>query len=78
MLCEIKVNQFAHLQKLVNQSTLIKAHVVEITKACTVASMKARNSLVLRCKEKYINWKKEQNITYNSQYLNNIFHLSVI
>ena len=31
---------------------------IEITKACTVAFMKARNSLVVRCREKYVNWKR--------------------
>ena len=32
---------------------------IEITKACTVASMKARNSLVVvQCREKKVNWKK--------------------
>ena len=38
---------------LANQSTLNKAHAIEITKACTVAFMKARNSLVVvvRCRE---------------------------
>ena len=31
---------------------------IEITKACTVAFMKARNSLVVQCREKHVNWKK--------------------
>ena len=32
---------------------------IETTKACTVASMKARNSLVVvQCREKKVNWKK--------------------
>ena len=35
-----------------------KAHVVEVTKACTVAFMKGRNYLVIRCREKHGNWKK--------------------
>ena len=42
----------------ISQLTLNKAHVIEITKACTVAFMKARNSLVFRCKEELVNWKK--------------------
>ena len=33
---------------------------IEITKACTVAFMKARNSLVVRCREKHVNWKKRK------------------
>ena len=33
---------------------------IEITKACTVAFMKAINSLVVRYGEKDINWKKKQ------------------
>ena len=39
--------KFAHFQKLSNQSTLNKAHVIEITKACIVAFMKAINLLVV-------------------------------
>ena len=35
-----------------------KAHVIEITKACTVALMKARNSLVVHCRKKHVNWQK--------------------
>ena len=31
----------------------------EITKVCTVAIMKARNSLVVQCREKKVNWKKK-------------------
>ena len=42
----------AHFEKLANQSTLNKAHVIEITKACIVAFLKARNSLVAWCREK--------------------------
>ena len=57
-----QTNQIAHLQKLANQSTLNKAHMIERTKACTVAFMKARNSLVVPCKEKHVNWKKKQKI----------------
>ena len=54
-----QTNQIAHLQKLANQSTLNKAHMIEITKACTADFMKARNSLVVRCREKHVNWKKK-------------------
>ena len=32
---------------------------IEITKACTVAFMKARNSLVVQCREKHVNWRKK-------------------
>ena len=39
---------------------LNKAHVIEITKACIVAFMKARNSLVVPCREKRVNWKKTE------------------
>ena len=31
---------------------MLKAHVIEITKTCVDAFMKARNSLVLRCRER--------------------------
>ena len=47
-----KLIKFAHLQKLANQSILNKAHVIEITNACIVAFMKARNSSAVWCKEK--------------------------
>ena len=43
--------KFAHLQQLANQLTLNGGHVIEITKACTVTFMKARNCLVFRCRE---------------------------
>ena len=60
MLREFKqTNGIAHLQKLANQSTLNKAHVIEITKVCTVALMKAKDSLVVRFKEKHVNWQKK-------------------
>ena len=42
----------------------------EITKACTVAFMKARNSLVVRCREKRANWKKTKKTSRNYE---NIF-----
>ena len=35
-----------------------KAHAIEITKAHTIAFMKTRNSLVVRCRKKRVNWKK--------------------
>ena len=42
---------------------------IEIPKACTVVSMKARNSLVVQCREKKANWKKEaedrENLFFN-------------
>ena len=38
-----------------------------VTMACTVAFMKARKSLVVRCREKYANWKK------NRRYGENLF-----
>ena len=52
--------KFSHLKKLANQSTLNEAHVIEITKACTVVFMKSRNSLVVRFREKCDNWKKQK------------------
>ena len=53
VLCEIQRNQSNLLTfvKLANQSTLNKAHMIEITKACIVAFMKARNSSVVSCRE---------------------------
>ena len=45
-----KLINFAHLWNLANQSILNKAHVIETTKACTVAFMKARSSFVVQCK----------------------------
>ena len=33
---------------------------IDITKACTVAFIKARNSLVDRCRKKHVNWKKKE------------------
>ena len=44
--------KFAHLEKLTNQLTWNGAHALEIIKVCTVAFMKARNPLVVRCREK--------------------------
>ena len=54
--------KFAHLWKLASQSTLNMANVIEITKACTVAFMKAKNSLVVQCREELVNWEKKQKI----------------
>ena len=33
---------------------------IEITKACIVDFMKARNSLVVQCRQKSVNWEKEE------------------
>ena len=35
---------------------------IEKTRACTVAFMKTRNSLVVRCREKRVNWEKKQKV----------------
>ena len=43
--------KFAHLEKLTNQLTWNGAHALDIIKVCTVAFMKARNPLVVRCKK---------------------------
>ena len=50
--------KFPHLWKLANQSTLNKAHVIEITKACKVAFMKARDSFVIRYREEHVKLNK--------------------
>ena len=52
--------KFAHHLRLANQSNLNGAHVIEITKACIVAFMKARNFSAVQCREKRMNWKKKQ------------------
>ena len=57
MLNSSKPIKFAHLQKLANQSSLNDAHVLEITKTCIVALVKARNPLIFCCREKLENWK---------------------
>ena len=44
----------------INQSTLNKAYMIETTKACTVAFMKARNSVVVRYRDHRVNWKKTE------------------
>ena len=53
-----QTNQICSTLKI-SQSTLNKAYLIEIAKACTVAFMKARNSLVVRCREEHVNWKKK-------------------
>ena len=61
--------KFAQLWKLANQSTSNKAHAVEITKAYTIAFMKARNFFVVRCREKCVRWEKSgrwQKIIYKN------------
>ena len=50
--------KFPHLWKLANQSTLNKAHVIEITTACKVIFIKARDSFVVRYREEGVNWEK--------------------
>ena len=52
--------KFAYLQKLANQSMLNDTHVTEMTKTSTVAFMMARNFLVVRCREKRVNWRKDK------------------
>ena len=42
----------------ISQATLNKAYVIEITKSCTVAFMKARHSLVVRCREERVKKKR--------------------
>ena len=51
--------KFHHLWKLANESTLNKAQVIEITKTCEVAFMKARDSFVVRYREERVNWEKK-------------------
>ena len=55
-----KAIKFPHLWKLANQSTLNKAYVIEITKACKVTFMKVRDSFVVRCREDDVNWKENR------------------
>ena len=52
--------KFPHLRKLDNQSTLNKGHVIEITKACKVAFMKARDSFVGLYREERVIWEKKK------------------
>ena len=51
-----------HYLKLANQSTLNKANVTEITKTCKVGFMKARYSLIVRCREERVNWEKKRKV----------------
>ena len=61
VLSEIQANQTNSSSLKISQSTTLnKAHVIEITKACTVTFMKTRNSLVVRCRKKHVNWEKKQ------------------
>ena len=52
--------KYVHLEKLANQLTFIGAYVIETAKACTVALMEARHSLVIQCTEKCVNWQKTE------------------
>ena len=49
-----------HLQKLVKQSALNGAHVIDITNTCTVALLKTKNPLILLYREERVNWKKTE------------------
>ena len=51
--------KFPHLWKLAIQLTLNKAHVIEVTKACKVAFMRARDSFVVWYREERVNWEKK-------------------
>ena len=57
MLNSSKPIKFAHLQQLANQTSLNDAHVLEITKTCIVALVKAKNSLIFWYREKRENGK---------------------
>ena len=61
--------KFPHLWKLANQSTLNKAHVIEVTKACKVAFMKARDSFVVWYREEGVNWGKKELFDVNQNLL---------
>ena len=58
--------RFAPLSKVANQSTFNRAHVIKLKRTCTVAFMKTRNSFIVRCKAKRVNWKKQKTIKYFS------------
>ena len=62
--CYVKFKQTnqicSHLK--INQSTLNEAHVIEITKACTVTFMKARNPLVFQWRGGRVNWEKNKKV----------------
>ena len=53
--------KLAYLYKWANQSTLNGVHAIEIIKTCTVAFMKAINSLIVWCREKLFNCRKSEN-----------------
>ena len=57
---------------------LNKAHMIKITKACTVTFMKARKSFVVQCGEKHVNWKKKTEDSENLFFkaLDNTFWLT--
>ena len=55
-----KLIKMAYLSKFVNQSTLNGEHLIKIAKICTFAFTKARNSLVVWCREKPVIWKKQK------------------
>ena len=59
--CYVKVKQVNQIcsPSEISESALNKAYVIEITKACTVAYMNARNSLVVWYREEYVNWGKK-------------------
>ena len=59
VLCEIQANQSNFLAFKISQSTLNKAHVVEITKAYKVAFTNARDSFVVRYREERVNWREK-------------------
>ena len=52
--------KLAYLYKWANQSTLNGVHAIEIIKTCTVAFMKAIDSLIVWCREKLFNCKKSE------------------
>ena len=47
-------------RKLLTIFRKVKTHVIEITDACKVPFMKARDSFVFRYIEERVNWKKKQ------------------
>ena len=59
---------------MANQSTLNRAQVIEITKACIVAFMKGRNSWVVWFREKE---KKQKMVKMNFKALAKIFFVNI-
>ena len=53
-----QTNQISSPLKI-SQSTLNKAHIVEITKAYKVAFTNARDSFVVRHREERVNWREK-------------------